>query len=221
MQTMKANHEANFAKLNYVVPDKALQAAVEQVIHIGDNYALTVPINLTNCPNTTINNTFTVGNKSAPGVPEEKVEVSIIDEMFQAVLVKIKANPSPKPPVEPSLSLTDKIQLNFTDAKEQEEVVRYIQTALLKMSIIEGTFKALGNEEQNDITAHIFQRYNERKRKGLQNIQILTELFSEFTPAGKQSDPAYTNLARALVLFFFDDCTIFEKTTKEKSKGGS
>lgn len=213
LKDMKAKNEARGALMMYKAPEKVFKAAQAQLIQVGDGDGDRVAIN--NSPNAVVN--IIKNGKSTSNVSDEKAEVSILDEIFQTVLAKIKDAPSP--PAGPSIDLNEKIELNFSDPKEQEEIAEYVRAALLKMSLIEGTFKNLGSEYQKDITAHIFQLYSERRRKGIKNINIMTELFAEFTPPKRRNDPGYTNLARAFVLFFFDDCTIFEKTRKEKGGG--
>lgn len=207
LKKIKADHEAKFASSQFKAPSKAIKAAVQQVVNMGDGDGPRIVMG----PGSTLNmhNGRTV-------VSEEEAEVTIIDEIFQDVLAAIKANPPSAAPAGPSIALNEKISINFISTEEQEAVAEFVRAALLKMTLIEGTFKTLDVETQKDITGHVFHRYSERKLKGAKNIDILLELFTEFTPATKASDPRFTNLARAFVLFFFDDCTIFEKTEQEK-----
>ncbi len=210
MKKMKADHEAKFAGMPYTPPASALKAAMQQVVHMGDGDGPRIVVNAGGVVNLG-------GGKRPPS--EEEAEVTVIDEIFQAVITKIKTAPPKEAPAEPSIDLNEKITINFASAQEREAVAEYIRAALLKMNLIEGAFKTLPVETQKDITGHIYHRYSERKLAGMANIKILLELFAEFTPPAKRTDPTYTNLARAFVLFFFDDCTIFEKTAKEKCGG--
>lgn len=211
MRKMKADHEARSAKLAFVVPEKALKAAQAQTINFGDGDGIQVLVQ--GSPGAVVH----VNQHAQKHKTEEAGEVSILDEIFRGVLAKVSDGATL--PAGPSIGLNEKIELNFKDDKEQEEVADYVRAALLKMTLVEGTFKALGSESQKDIGAHVLQKYNELKRQKRKNIDILTELFKEFTPAGHEKNPPYTNLARAFVLFFFDDCTIFEKTLAEKTRG--
>lgn len=210
MRKMKADHETESAKLAFVVPEKALKAAQKQTINFGDGDGIQVLVQ--GSPGAVVH----VNQHAQKNKTEEAGEVSILDEIFRGVLAKVSEGATL--PVGSSIGLNEKIELNFQDEKEREEVAEYVRAALLKMTLVEGTFKALGSESQKDIGAHVLQKYNEFKRLGQKNIDILTELFKEFTPAGQEKNPPYTNLARAFVLFFFDDCTIFEKTLTEKAR---
>ncbi len=208
MKKMKADHESKFAGGAYKAPEKAVKKLAQQAVTMGDGDGTRILV--------TGDKATIVVNPSV-AVPEEQAELTVIDEIFKDVLTKIKARPSERAPGGPSLELNEKITLNFASSSEQETVAEFVRAALLKMTLIEGAFRALDVETQSDVTGHVFYRYSQHKIDGLKPIDILLKLFAEFTPKGKESDPQYTNLARAFVLFFFDDCTIFEKTPQERA----
>lgn len=153
---------------------------------------------------------------------KDEEELSIVDEIFEYVMKKIevaKKEDKGKEKPEEKPNLADKIKLNFKNQEEQEEVDKYTKNALLKRKLIETKYQSLAiddSEKQKDLHNHIFGLYKVLKRTGLGNIDILTALFKEFTPKDKSSNSTYVNLSKALVLFFFEDCTIFEKTKAEK-----
>jgi hypothetical protein len=143
-------------------------------------------------------------------------ELSIVDEIFKYVISKIQDGTGLNYKPEPSINLLEKIKLNFKSKSEQVEVNEYLKNAYLKTDIINRRFKLLDAEDQKDVHAHILKEYSMLKRSKFSNIEILTALFSEFVPVGKSNNSRYQSLAIAFVLFFFDDCTIFEKTESEK-----
>jgi hypothetical protein len=149
---------------------------------------------------------------------KEEEELSIVDEIFDYVLNEIKEGAGDKFKPGENLNLQNKIKLNFKNEEEQEEVIIYAKAAILKRDLIKQKYQSLETEKQKDLHAHIFGLYKEYKRAGKSNIEILTALFNDFTSKNRVDNSTYVNLAKALVLFFFEDCTIFEKTKSEKYK---
>jgi hypothetical protein len=149
---------------------------------------------------------------------KEEEELSIVDEIFDYVLNEIKEGAEDKFKPGENLNLPDKIKLNFKNEEEQEEVIIYAKAAILKRDLIKQKYQSSETEKQKDLHSHIFGLYKEYKRVYKSNIEILNALFKDFTPKNRVDNSTYVNLAKALVLFFFEDCTIFEKTKDEKYK---
>jgi hypothetical protein len=150
--------------------------------------------------------------------PDEKKEQGIIEELFEFVLEQVDENKKSKNRPNKLVHTLDKIKLNFTNVSEQNEVKQYFTNSYNKITQIEKYFETLDNEEQNDIHNFAHLKYQELKHKYDNPIETLRNLFKEFVPKNKESSPLYVNISNAIVLFFFDDCTIFEKTKKEESK---
>lgn len=144
-----------------------------------------------------------------------KRDFSIIDEIFRNVIKKIKTKDYSESNKE-YLQVSKKIQLNFKGKEDQDRVREYFKHAYTVVSLIEERMREEDNEIQKMLGGHIFEKYNKLKDQDLENIHILESLFSQFIITGKEDDPYYTSCARAFVLFFFDDCTIFKKTDTEK-----
>jgi len=51
----------------------------------------------------------------------------------------------------------------------------------------------------------------------LNKVRLLLHRGTDHRPNEKKNNPKYKNAAHAFILLFFDDCTIFEKTEKQKS----
>ncbi|MDF0718235.1 hypothetical protein PY092_18885 [Muricauda sp. 334s03] len=115
------------------------------------------------------------------------------------------------------IHIKDKIELNFKTAEDIEEVKSYFTQLYTKISFVENAFQSLDSEEQTDIHYYILSHYKGLKRssENLSPIKILSELTQIFIPEQYSQNPTYRGIAQAIVLFFFDDCTIFEKTKKE------
>ena len=150
--------------------------------------------------------------------PDERREQGVIEDIFQFVLDKIANQTLNKSRPEKLLHTREKIELNFKNVVERDEVKQYFTHSYNKISIIEKYFETLQNEDQNDIHNFAYSNYCELKTQLNTPILILRELFKVFIPDTKDRNPQYVNIANSIVLFFFDDCTIFEKTEKELSR---
>jgi hypothetical protein len=141
-------------------------------------------------------------------------EREVINEIFEGVIAHLRDG---KERINKErINLEDKIKLNFKDESDREAVRKYFLYALTKVDLVEQRIRQEDGDIQNDLHSHMFNKYYELKLRNSTNILILHQLFEMFVPARKEKSPVYLNLARAFVLFFFDDCTIFEKTNEEK-----
>lgn len=111
----------------------------------------------------------------------------------------------------------DKILLNFEET-DINEVKTYFTYAYTKISLVSNEFIRLDEENQKDINSFIYTMYIKLKDEKKGNIYILRRMFENVIPKDKINNPQYANIAKAFILFFFDDCTIFEKTEKERKK---
>lgn len=148
----------------------------------------------------------------------EKEDFGIIDEIIDFVATKAGDDDTKKSKAESLLDTQKKIELNFKDSSEREEVQIYFTLAYSKLHLVESKFSALDTENQDDIHAYLLARYKSLSNENDNNIQVLRKLFQEILPNGKKNNPKYMNAAHAFILLFFDDCTIFEKTDKQKLK---
>jgi hypothetical protein len=169
------------------------------------------------------NNNITSGNDTVihnygSATAVEESTPTIIDEILTYVIENIsKREYSSKGHPEKLLKTTAKINKNFTKAKEKEEVKTHFTYSYMNISVIEEKYRLLDNNLQSDIHSHVFSVYQELKNTK-PNIEILRDLFKVFLPPGKERDSQYVNISKAFVLFFFDDCTIFEKTKHERTQ---
>jgi hypothetical protein len=210
LKKMKLAHQNRFLSHPYSVSETALANAMINYqnefkqLNVGSETGIQINIQ--------------ADQFSYQGDFKEEEELSIVDEIFDYVLNEIKEGAGDKFKPGENLNLTDKIKLNFKNEEEQEEVIIYAKAAILKRDLIKQKYQSSETEKQKDLHSHIFGLYKEYKRAGKDNIEVLTALFKYFTPKNRVDNPTYVNLAKALILFFFEDCTIFEKTKSEQFK---
>lgn len=147
----------------------------------------------------------------------EERDFGIIDEILKSVIAKLEGGEYESETQHTGhVALNKKIEINFSDEEDRERIRQYFKYAYIRISLIEKRIQEEDSERQKALQSHVFGKYNALKDDGLDNTKILEKLFEQFIPSGKKDDPEYTTLVRAFILFFFDDCTIFKKTDKEK-----
>lgn len=147
----------------------------------------------------------------------ELKEMGIINEIFDYALLKIRLGGGKNFTFKAGIHLNDKIILNFPNEREKKDIRDFFLQAYEKLALIQKIFQEIDPDLQKDCHAHIKDKYIEYKRSKIASFDILQRLVRDFTPRGREDDSQYTNLSRAFVLFFFDDCTIFEKTKEENN----
>jgi len=198
---MKKDHEKKYKHNQYKIEDAIAKAVL-------NNYINTTNISI---GSNIVKGQQVLGNVYNFSLPRTEEELTIIDSIFSYVIENIDSAKKPVKSNSALLALNKKIALNFSDKSEQEEINEYFVKAYLKMSLVEQRFGSISTEQQNDISGHIFNLYKSLEREKKTNIEILNDLFMKFIPSGKETDPQHTALARAFVLMFFEDCTIFKK----------
>ncbi|WP_179348028.1 hypothetical protein [Winogradskyella pacifica] len=151
----------------------------------------------------------------------EKDELGIIQNIFDTVLSVVKSdksyNTESSKTKDKLIHIKDKIEINFKDNDEREEVKVYFTKLYSKIYFVEKAFQVLDSEEQNVFHYYVLNNYKKLKRsdKNYTQMQILDNLTNIFIPKIHVKNPIYQSIAQSIVLFFFDDCTIFEKTEIE------
>ncbi|WP_420573471.1 hypothetical protein [Kordia sp.] len=158
-------------------------------------------------------------------VSEDKQEYGVITDIFDFVLKKYKEenyeiDTESSSVRDKLIHIKKKVELNFSDADEQKEVKQYFNKLYTKINFVEKAFQTLDSEEQSDIHYYVLNNYNKIKNesKDVTQIQILYRLTDFFIPENSIKNPTYRSIAQSIVLFFFDDCTIFEKTSNESQQ---
>ena len=144
----------------------------------------------------------------------EEKDFGIIDEIFNSVIANLEQSDERQD--QEQIETEEKIKLNFQNENDQELVREYFRMALKKVVLIQNRIQLEDSEIQNDLHSHVLGKYRVFKNSGLDNISIMEALFEDFILPGKRDNPQYTHIAKAFVLFFFEDCTIFEKTLPKK-----
>ena len=213
LQKMKKDHESGHQNNKYSVSDISIAKAIiqYQTFNTQNNFNTGSGIQINNQVEKIVQKYYV--NKN-----DEEQELSIVEEIFVHVNAKISEGVGKDYKPDPSINLIEKIKLNFKSVEAREEVNTYFRSAFLKIDLIDKRFKILDPEQQKDIHAHLLKEYHLLKRDKGSNIEILTALFNQFVPNGKAGNSRYESLSIAFVLYFFDDCTIFEKTETEKQE---
>lgn len=149
---------------------------------------------------------------------ESDSEIGIINNIFDYVIETTKNNKREEVPVNDNklLHLNEKILLNFKSEDEINEVRQYFTQLYTHIHWVEKCFQTLEEFHQDCIHHYIFNLYNNLKSQEKNKVAILKKLTTYFLPPKQSKNPSYFSIAQSIVLFFFDDCTIFEKTETEK-----
>jgi hypothetical protein len=137
-------------------------------------------------------------------------DIEVYRDLFEYVLQKSVSSSRSTTSFE-FLETSKKIELNFVDSSDCEHVQTFFSQTFDRISAIEAYFQTLDANQQLDITSQVYDSYVSHKTDGKGSMQILMALFEEYTPQDKRGDPAYHRAAKAFVLMFFEDCSIFEK----------
>ncbi len=207
---MKSSHESKMQSSTFNISDEIAKKAIENYIY---NYSHQE--NLNSGAGTQYN--YQINNYNSTS-HETQEDLGIISEIFDYVFERINTGIGDDFDDNSNIYVEEKISLNFPDESDSEEVHEYFKYAYTKIDLITAKHKSLDTEDQKDIAAHIYKVYRSYMRTKSSSIETLHALFDHFTPNQKINNPKYVALSQAFVLFFFDDCTIFEKTINEKTK---
>ncbi len=206
--------QKKIAELNQIKDDiKKESWGLDQLVNKAMGLSQNKIEEIFNLPQSSTSNTFMVkGDVNYYAQAEkEKLKNNFLNELFDYAINKLSSLPASDPKQDEIIFPQDKIILNFDDEKEREEVSEYFKQAYTVIELIEKRISMLDTMEQQRLKTFIQQKYKALKRKGLSNMAILDELFNVFTPEKQISNPDFAEVVRALVLIYFEDCTIFEK----------
>jgi len=137
-----------------------------------------------------------------------KEDLGIIDKIYKEVLKKSKSKISDIGNKD-FTEVNKKIELNISEEKDRKEIKELLESIYEKVNLIEKTFSNLDKGDQREIIIDIREQYSERLKGFNGDVsKALRDLFKHYIPKEKTKNPKYNNMARAFVLFFFDDCTI-------------
>lgn len=113
------------------------------------------------------------------------------------------------------VDIDEKFEINFLE--EELELIKDLgRQSFVKFDLIQSIFSSLPPYQQKDVHSDIKLRFTRMKLNGKPTSEILMSLIDHYTPQSKNSNPAYTSIAQAIVFFFFTDCTWGKKTKKEE-----
>ncbi|MBU0894661.1 MAG: hypothetical protein KKB88_04420 [Nanoarchaeota archaeon] len=138
-------------------------------------------------------------------------DLGIIAEIYKSVLESPKQSLTMKKDHN-FVAINKKIEFNISDPEERKRIKKLFEDIYDKINVIEKTFSELDPSQQRTITIDVGEQYQKFiKKNNSDMMQTLEDLFNHYTPKTKSKNPEYNLLARAFVLFFFDDCTIGRK----------
>lgn len=153
------------------------------------------------------------GNQYIFNIDTQEEDMGIIEDIFTGVL-KTRGTIIKQDDNKRLIKLPRKIEINFS-IEERVFVNRYFQRAYEYISLIQVVLEQFDAYDQQDIQEDIEDRYMRYKASGVNSFLIMTNLFDDYLPKNKKTDPKYRKIARAIVLFFFEDCTWGEKIEEE------
>jgi|GEM_PF-2323535 len=139
----------------------------------------------------------------------DKYEFSIVDTIFRNIINNNNDGRTYR--YKENIKLEKKIKINFPNKEVQKIVSQHFRYAFIKYKRIEERMQQESPETQNDLHADILSMYRNFLKYGKSGEDLLNALFEYYTPKEYAKNESYRNLAKAYVLFFFEDCTIFEQ----------
>lgn len=154
----------------------------------------------------------------SPLLGDPRKGISVIEEILDLCISRMEE--SDLPPHSNDLTLThtrEKIQINFTDEDDAEMVNSYLLNAIPNSNLIGEVINEHPTLDQAQLEDYLRDVYNKHKLQDNRPLAILMAMVDMFIPKGKEEDILYITWSRYFVMKFFENCTIFKKTQKEKS----
>ncbi len=179
-------------------------------------------------------NTFIGGNQidkqtinySTPDIDQSCQDRDIIDEIFQHILKNVPSTGITLKQMgdsKPFTKIKIKVPLNFPKQQMERFQEMLHQTwdkkELVKAYLAEQS--AIDETKVYDLREHIQSEFSHIKNSDdyhmkIGDLQVIEQLSQQYiTEAKRQDNPIYQANAKAIVLYFFEFCTIGQKTDKE------
>ena len=244
LKEMKENHENNYMYEPYRVP----QTIIEKILNTTQqkteyNYSQNVTnknsgngtqlvniareVKTDNIIATQINNNYPSVDTSQ--LDKSSQDLDIIDEIFQHILENVPSKGTTLEQIrdsEPFSKLKIKVPLNFP--KQQMKIFQeMLHQTWDKKSLVEHYLaeqSAIDETKVFDLQGHIQSEFRRLRGSNEHNIKIgdvlvIEQLSQQYIKDNhKSNDPIYQANAKAIVLYFFEFCTIGQKTVQEKGE---
>lgn len=142
------------------------------------------------------------------------LKMKLYKELFDSLLRDLDSNQTVITDDGVFLRTKSKIELNFPESKEV--VADYYNESICELELVRSAIQMYSGSQQKAVHSQLRRRYNELKLEYKEPLAIFHALVEYMTPREKQDDPLYSGVAQSIVLFFFEDCTLFEKTFAER-----
>jgi hypothetical protein len=247
LKEMKENHENNYMyndryKVPQTVIEKILNTSQQNTEH---NYSQNVTTTNQNSGNGTqlvniarevktdnIIGTQTINNYPSADtsqLDQSRQDRDIIDDIFHHILENVPSKGTTLEEIrdsKPFTKLKIKVPLNFP--KQQMKIFQeMLHQTWDKKSLIEHYLaeqSAIDETKVFDLQGHIQSEFRRLRGSNEHNIkigdvQVIEQLSQQYIKDNhKSNDPIYQANAKAIVLYFFEFCTIGQKTDKEEGE---
>ncbi|MEN8217732.1 MAG: hypothetical protein ABFS56_15465 [Pseudomonadota bacterium] len=244
---MKDNHENNYMYQPYKVPPTVIEKIMNTTQQNTEyNYSQNVTTTNPNWGNGTqllniarkvktdniigtqnIHNNYPSSDTSQ--LDQNSQDRDIIDEIFQHILENVPSKGTTLEQIrdsKPFTKLKIKVPLNFPK-QQMKTFQEMLHQTWDKKSLVEHYFAELSAIDQTkvfDLQGHIQSEF--RRLRGsddhqikIGDLQVIEQLSQQYiTDSKRQNDPVYQANAKAIVLYFFEFCTIGQKTDKEEGE---
>ncbi len=119
------------------------------------------------------------------------------------------------------LEIDEKIKLNFESDEDREYMSSEYQRCLSRFKTIEDIINQGGSDQEIVLQSSMVDLYNKLKQdKNKSNRDIFNQMIEQIEQAVQtpKRQAARRLAIKSLIMFHFEDCTIFEKTAKEKER---
>lgn len=153
---------------------------------------------------------------------EIMTEQSVDNEIIRIVedIVKKSHNATPSNELD-HLETGEKIKLNFSSEEDQQYIIDEYQRCLTRFKSIESIIGKYGSDYEVILQSAMSDMYNKLKQgKTNTNRDIFNLLIEgiEIAAPATENQAARRLAIKSLIMFHFEDCTIFEKTPKERER---
>jgi hypothetical protein len=246
LKEMKENHENNYIyepyKVSQAVIEKILSNAIQPSTE--QNYSQNVTTTNQNWGNGTqlvniareVKTDNIIGTQNVHNYPssdtsqldQSRQDRDIIDEIFHHILENVPSKGTTLKQIrdsKPFPKLKVKVPLNFPK-QQMNTFQEMLHQTWDKKNLVEHYLAELSAIDQTkvfDLREHIQSEFRRIKSSSDHNIEIgdlpiIEQLSEQYLKDSKKNDPVYQANAKAIVLYFFEFCTIGQKTKKEEGE---
>lgn len=158
-----------------------------------------------------------INNSYINGAQRDNLNYVIINELLSSVLSFVSTDSISIEEFE-FVKVSEKIAINFVESDVRDRIKEQIISGYEFLPLVNKAYTALSSFDQKCIKHQVNTDYSNLKSRGIENEQIFSELSQRYNI---RKNEHYNFLSLCMVVYFFDDCSIFERTKQEKMVQGS